>query len=248
MRKTEPKICFVALIDLLGFSHAVLSERLGDVAGLLRKFQSIARSVVFRINRERESHGMNPGLRSHIRIFSDLVLIHTESDTQDDFMDIVEITSKVLWRSFFYSLLPRGAIAWGELLVSPYLTVGRPLVEAHNLESRQDWAGVAACDSVLAWNTHDGQTADNASSVMECMTGRHWLIPWSVPLKSGIVEQRPAVNWLAFDRHPLFHRRFCDSANIPDAEDARRKLSNTEAFYRHIAGLEAPNTTPAPVC
>src|SRR4051794_31145460 len=79
MRKTEPKYCFLALIDLLGFSRAVLGEPLSNVAGLLRKFQSIARSVVSHTNRDRESHGMNPGLRSHTRIFSDLVLVHTES-------------------------------------------------------------------------------------------------------------------------------------------------------------------------
>jgi len=241
MRETEPKHCFIALIDLLGFSHAVRCEPLSHGSRLLRKFQSITRAVVSKANRDRESHGMNPGLRSRIRIFSDLVFIHTESDTQDDCMDIVEISSKVLWWSFFHGLLPRGAIAWGEMLISQSLTVGKPLVEVHDLESRQDWAGVAVGDSVLTWDKRKGRTKDKKSSIVKCLTG-DWLIPWTVPLKDGKVEQRLAVNWLVFDRRPLFHQRFCDPEDIPDAEDARRKLFNTEAFYRQIAESAAPNT------
>jgi hypothetical protein len=233
----ERKLCFLAFIDLLGFSRTVADEPIEHVAFIIRKFQSITRSIVSRANRYRRTHGRNPGLKSRIRIFSDLVLVYTEGDTQDDCMDIVEVTSKILWLSFFHGLLPRGAIAWGEMVVGPFVTVGRPLVEAYALEARQDWAGASVCDSVIVWDAHHGRTADNKSSILECMTGA-WLIPWAVPTKDGTSEQRLAVNWLGFDQRRLLHRRFCDPVGLPEPIDARRKLSNTESFYRHVVALK----------
>jgi len=71
-----------------------------------------------------------------------LRIVRTQGDTHDDCLDIVEGWWK-LWRlGGENGLLPRGAIAGGTMIMGPSVVVGKPVGEAHELESEQEGAGV----------------------------------------------------------------------------------------------------------
>ena len=234
----KEKRCFLALLDLLGFSELVLTRQAEEVSALLRRFQSLTRSVVSKANKQRQSHGLDRGRRSRLRLFSDLILIHTEGDSHDDCMDIVEICSKLFRLACENGLLPRGAIAWGDMLITPGLVVGRPLVEAHRLESEQLWAGISLCESMAEWDREEGGTADGRATILGVMKSQAWLVPWRVPIKTSADGERLAINWLTFDKAPYWHSRFADPSEEVGDSNARAKLERTNAFYRHISQLD----------
>jgi len=133
-------------------------------------------------------------------------------------------------RSVWVNIPIRGAIAYGEFLVSrdPLYFLGRPLLDAHWLESNQEWAGVALCDSAAQYLDQD--------------VGR--LVHWDVPLKRDHVEKHWVVNWPAACLGPCIMATSLPGgepeqckppdwdACFPDEdEDAQGKRRNTEAFF-----------------
>lgn len=231
-----PKCCFVALIDLLGFSDVVYTGRLTVVANILRRFQAIARRATTEANHHRAQHGLHRVGKTRLRAFSDLILVHTTQDSQDECMDIIQVCSKLFRAAYEDGLLPRGAIAWGEMIISPTITVGCPLIEAHWLESRQEWSGITLCDSMSRWDCEEGYTEDKAATILDIMEKSHWLIKWDVPLKSGNKRRRLAINWLNFEQKPYRHKRFVEWECVHHPSE-QIKLANTEEFYKYLITL-----------
>lgn len=255
--------CFLTFVDLLGFSSVVATEEeLHVPISMVRRFQRISRSVLRNLNDQRQVHGLDRGKKSRIRVFSDLLLAYTEGDSHDDCIDMLETAAKIFRLCCETGLLARGAIAWGDLEISSSITLGKPIVEAHQLEHDQEWAGITLCDSMLDWNRAGGLTGDQNASILTVAEESRWLVRWPVPTKSRPIRERLAVNWLLFDTQPFWHSRFTDPPNGgssggtaggsdggsgggsdgrpvrgPDAR-ARAKLMNTEAFYRHLVSLE----------
>jgi hypothetical protein len=149
-------------------------------------------------------------------------------------MDIVEVCSKLFRVGCENGLLPRGAIGWGEMYLSPSIVAGKPLVEAHRLEASQEWAGISLCDSMSIWNAEHGLTGDRRGSILGEMKEAGWLVPWLVPTKCLPYRERLAVNWLIFDQPPYWHKRFAEPRDEIADERVRMKLANTEAFYRYL--------------
>jgi hypothetical protein len=237
----KSKCCFLALIDLLGFSKLISERNLDEVEAVLRRFQHVTRKLVSAANENRLTKGVDQGRKSKLRVFSDLILVHTERDSQDDCMDIIEICSKVFLISFQNGLLPRGAIAWGEMIITPSIVVGSPLVEAHFLETQQNWVGISLCDSMHKWNLVEGKTEDQGSSILEVMEENFWLIRWPVPTKSKSKVERLAINWLNFDKIPFWHTRFSNQKENEYDSRVHTKLKNTEKFYEHLSNLKVDN-------
>jgi hypothetical protein len=82
----------------------------------------------------------------------------------------------------------RGAMAYGEVLYSddPVFVLGKPVFEAHAVERKQDWAGVALCESATSLVNED--------DTLRC-------VYWHVPLKTG-VDRRLVVDWPAHSVGP----------------------------------------------
>ena len=233
----KTRSCFLVLVDLLGFSTVVMTEGPAGALAMVRRFQRLTRSIVRELNAQRTAHGLDRGRRSKIRVFSDLVLVHSEGDSHDDCMDMLELSSKLFRLGCQQGLLPRGAMAWGEMVIGSSVTVGQPLVEAHRLEADQEWAGIALCDSMEVWNQEEGLTGDRRASILGVAEERSWLVRWPIPNKAGGLAERLAVNWLALENPPFWHNKFCgDPESICDP-CAREKLRQTEAFYHHLVRL-----------
>jgi len=230
--------CFLVLVDLLGFSTVVMAEGAEGAVPMVRRFQRLTRSIVRELNAQRSVHGLDRGRRSQIRVFSDLVIVHSEGDSHDDCMDILELSSKLFRLGCEEGLLPRGAISWGEMVTEPGVTVGQPLVEAHRLEVDQEWAGIALCDSMELWDKEGGLTGDWRATILGVAEERQWVVRWPVPTKAGPPAERLAVNWLAFEGPPFWHTGFCGDPGSASDPGVREKLKHTEAFYHHLVQLK----------
>ncbi len=111
-------------------------------------------------------------------------------------------------------------------------------MEAHHLETQQEWAGISLCGSMHKWDIEEGLTENEAASILGVMEEESWLVRWPVPTKDeSNPSERLAINWLNFDSNPNLHRRFTDLEEAPSDPRARAKLANTEAFYRHLSEL-----------
>jgi hypothetical protein len=116
-RKMSGTQRFLGVVDLLGFSALVMGEDLSVSRSMVKSFQKITRSLALKLNDGRPHHGLDRDGRVRMRFFSDLALIYTEGDSHDDCLDILEISSKLFRIGCENGLLPRGAIAWGEMII-----------------------------------------------------------------------------------------------------------------------------------
>jgi hypothetical protein len=89
------------------------------------------------------------------------------------------------------ALLFRGAIAYGECLVhgdqQPYCYLGAPILEAHELEVAQDWAGVALAPSAAGF----------VDEVRDALLFLEYPAPLKSQSRAGTVEPSHVVNWLS---------------------------------------------------
>jgi hypothetical protein len=129
-------------------------------------------------------------------------------------------------------LLFRGAIAYGECLVQadrqPYCYLGAPIVEAHELEVAQDWAGVAL--------------APSATALVEEVRDALLFLQYPVPLKAQC-DARAAppshvVNWLSFG----MTTESVSASFGPEGanEGVETKRRNTLAFVEYFKDLTRP--------
>jgi hypothetical protein len=106
----------------------------------------------------------------------------------------------VVARSMWLNVPLRGAISYGECIVStdPIYYLGRPILEAYELEKRQEWAGVSLCPSAA-------ERVDPESE--------NRIISWDVPVKGGwsskvfgrgrAKDRMFAVDWPAASTGPV---------------------------------------------
>jgi hypothetical protein len=133
---------FVALLDVLGFR------------GLVGALSSDARLDAYLNAVSSSFHTVQRPDRVRLVLYSDSIVMTTETNSERAF--------RVLLRScslLFSGLLQAGVPVRGAISHGPYQSehsegstfiAGRPIVEAHDLERKQDWIGVMLAPSVLS--------------------------------------------------------------------------------------------------
>lgn len=130
---------FVALLDVLGFSHLVQQDP--EAHGLA----SYTDTVV---------HITSPYRGMKTILFSDTVVLFTFDDSSAAFQNITTAVSRLLFALLKADIPIRGAVAHGAFVrseASGHGTViaGHPIIEAHYFESRLQWVGVMLAPSTL---------------------------------------------------------------------------------------------------
>jgi hypothetical protein len=135
-------------------------------------------------------------------------------------------------------ILFRGAIGWGECLISPVeprCFIGAPMVEAYCLERDQEWIGaVLAPSAAVVFGEH----ADAP------------FVRYDVPLKNGLsMAHALAVNWPRAIHGPevRFERLPPPAADLSDEQRASvyRKQENTRRFHDVLRPSAAPRVSVA---
>jgi hypothetical protein len=141
IQKPEELEGYVALLDILGFSSMAESPS-GDLAYYTASVQEACKGV-------------------DAVLFSDSIVLTVEVTKGEHGLtalkQMLEACSGVMGNLITLQLACRGAIAFGRYLrlkrQSSVFIAGRPIVEAYNLERRQDWLGVTLCRSVVKART-----------------------------------------------------------------------------------------------
>jgi hypothetical protein len=140
---------YIALFDVLGFSDRVMRGALTDLDAYIKTISNNA-----------ETHN---GVLGAI-LFSDTVVLYTFDDSQSAFDSIVSVSCAVFYDLLLAGVPVRGAISFGEFARSDReehgtVIAGRPLIEAHDFESRSQWIGIMFAPSVLEQRPEISETS-----------------------------------------------------------------------------------------
>ena len=204
--------------DLLGFSSIVsnlsgpaLDKRIGDWVNLVQRLGPVA-----------------PGVE--IQLVSDTLFVREEG-SDEGLQRLLSFSRTLLEDGISHALPVRGAITfgpveWGEL------TYGKAVIEAHRLETAQDWIGVA-CVPKLPY------------------LKRLWdwgrVVVYPVPMKSGAIRIHPAVAWTVPATDELCRQTLVDGLFVAGdliPWEWQRKISHTAAFGRYLRHAEFKGATP----
>jgi len=226
---------FIAVCDILGFSALVQSTPLDRlVDGHLGWFR---RSLHHSLHKTSFPDTPPPAsaLESHALLgvawFSDTVLLYTRDDSDEA---VRELIATVGWLIFEGQLggttRIRAGLAYGDAHIDPAgsIYVGKPIVEAHQLETAQQWSGAALTPEAVERVLEEARTGKYAD---------WWLVPWDVPLKNSETIATLAVNWNLGLHHPGWKLKWSKDFDDPPAEawasdrSICEKFANTKRFH-----------------
>ena len=188
MLKAVPKRrCFVGLFDILGFSNMVKNDQLEYV---WKSYNDIKPSTTF-IKDNLESYLKRKIV--NIDTFSDTFLIYTadhrdkRQEDIDEYFNAMLGVCDALFHSANSNEIPiRGAITVGELIVDEGLLLGKPIVEAYEMEQNQNWMG--------CWISDDAVKCVSKRLLDRQMNG-NLILKYKIPLKKGDIKECYVFNW-----------------------------------------------------
>jgi hypothetical protein len=159
-------IGYVLLLDLLGFSNIVRNLPPEDLDSRILAWVSLVESAA------KESSV------SKVSMLSDTVFAAAEP-SQEGLMSLVSM-AKIILKSGTEQAFPvKGAITHGEYNWGQ-LVYGKAVIDAHELESQQNWIGISCAIGL----PH-----------IESMWGFDKLICYTAPKKAGHICIHPVVSW-----------------------------------------------------
>lgn len=125
------------------------------------------------------------GNRIYFANYSDTVLLWTDGDREEEFIELLEISYECNWRMNLYHFPIRGALVYDELKTLHFNSsetnyyvntfFGKGLIHAHDIAESQEWAGMVLDNSVF-------QRIQNFEEIdKKC-------IKYQVPFKSDKIE------------------------------------------------------------
>jgi len=227
----------IALCDILGFSDLVKRTDLRTLVDTSLAW--LRRSLHHSMHKNNfpaevpTIEELNAHQKLGIAWFSDTLLMYTRMDEDDAVLELFQTVGWLLFETMFNGGTRfRAGIAHGEAFIDATnsMYVGEPIIEAHRMEECQNWSGAALCPSALKRTPAYAQNGEYAD---------WWIIPYSVPTKSGVCETL-AINWTTGIHKPSAFLPWSSESPEPTVADweARRpeceKWRNTKTFHDHV--------------
>nr|MBF0221448.1 hypothetical protein [Desulfobulbaceae bacterium] len=226
----------IAICDILGFSELVRSTPLdtvvGNVLGWFRK--ALHHSINKNDWPETVPNFDDINKNSNIGLawFSDTILLFTHEDSDESLQELLQSVAWLLFVTMFSNTRMRAGIAYGNAFIDPKnaMYVGKPIIDAYEMEQKQQWAGAALTDSA-------------AGRVPEFVRGgkfADWpILPYNVPLKNNETISTLALDWTYGIHHqnPFLWSKKNDD---PTPEDWAanpsicQKWQNTKQFHMDV--------------
>lgn len=179
--------CFVGLFDILGFRNMVKNDQLEYV---WKSYNEIKSSTTF----------IKDNLKSllnrkvvNIDTFSDTFLIYTadhrdkgQEDIDEHFNAMLGICDALFHSANSNQIPIRGAITVGELIVDKGLLLGKPIVDAYEMEQNQNWMG--------CWISANAIDCISKQLLDRQMNG-NLILKYKVPLKKSDIQECYVFNW-----------------------------------------------------
>jgi hypothetical protein len=236
----------IAVCDILGFKNLVQNSPLQYVIEEV-VLRYVRRVLYWSIHQKEAPNGfisleeLKSDCPLDLAWFSDTILIFTREDTEDCLRRLLSTIGWLLFATIFVGGIHfRCGIAYGEIYIDQKesLYIGKPVVDAHNLEQSQVWSGGAL-----------------ASTARDHLSGLPWsefpydyfLLEYPVPCKSTaskesdklVIESRNmlAINWTTGTHPPtaLIHwsmdKKIPSSGEWESMPEVCEKWMNVNRFH-----------------
>ncbi|MCX5716910.1 MAG: hypothetical protein NTW44_01105 [Nitrospirae bacterium] len=226
MAENVPKRqCFVGLFDILGFSDIVRNNKLEDVWKTYSKIKSSASFIKDNLESLFKRKIIN------IDNFSDTFLMYTSDYSNmgqehiDECFNALLGVCDALFHSANTNGIPiRGAITVGELIVNDGIHLGKPIVEAYEMEHKQDWIGCWICDDAIQLIS---------KKLLQRHMDENLILKYKIPFKGGNIMDCYVFNWVTL---PFENDYDYGMLRVKSGHDwsAERKHLNTRDFIKFI--------------
>ena len=207
--------CFVGLFDILGFRNIVKNDKLEDVWKAYRETTSHSSYIMDNLDSLFKSKIIN------IDSFSDTFLIYTADHSNlgqeaiDTHFTVLLAVCDALFHSANTNKFPiRGAITVGELIVKEGIHIGKPIVDAYEMEQKQDWIGCWICDDAikliskeLLQRHMDGKLIFKykipfkSADIIYCYVFNWVYLPFEEDYDYGFLVKKPGHDWSVERKH-----------------------------------------------
>lgn len=253
---------FLAFFDVLGFGQ-IVTNNLHET--LWRKYELLMSQAQLAVSRGRtrvvvDDLGNSLAVADledsqlNFLLSSDSAILWTPTQSMKAFVDILASSARLMVSSFHVGLPLRAAIAAGsisfvnhsspgKLVGRTTAVIGRPLVEAHDSEARQAWAGCVVLDECIKRyrQLEDQHRAVADLATLEYLQERHLVRSYNVPFREGYRDSW-VVDWPWWSREPpsesLVRDAFRMHGRRVDTPEMAAKIEETAQFLR--ASLSAP--------
>ena len=214
--------CFVAMLDIMGFKNLVEQNPEITYNLLKRAYLEAKRQAKYKT--------------LDISIFSDTIIIVSQSDSKESFEDIIISSSHFIKLFLDEGFAINGAITYGDVVYdkSKNLCFGIPVSKAHLLQEDLFCYGIIIDSSVL---TKIKDFNNSAFSSYNHLITSDIIIEIKVPLKSKGWITLSFINWLEIEQPNLSHKQQISIAkeqltklckNLPSQGRANMYFVNTE--------------------
>ena len=226
---------YVALLDVLGFS-SLISTR--DDGSHLDKYLSSIQEAL-------DDTSLGPTVP--YVVFSDSIVLTTNSDSDADLLSMLQRCSRVLGHLLRANIALRGAIAYGSYsrsdLTSGVFVAGRAILDANNFEHAQDWVGIMLAPSTVKRipdaATRFVLTGNDQSGSPEGQAAIQSRLPWSAFVQ-------PCLQIPFHSKHPFEQNDFSGFAVVP-TDGVAQPQPIFESLERSIESLNRLRTwAPTP--
>ena len=226
----ERRTCWVACIDLLGFSRMVRLDGWSMIASIYE--QSL----------EQLTEGPTHHYPVQYAWFSDTFLLFTPSDSGQDFSFIESRARHFCQGLVAKKITLRGAMACGEFLAHPEenVFIGSALVDAYRQCEDQDWVGFSLTKTAVR------RMEELDLSPTERLNYRFW----NVPRKSGNSPKEGLLSLIlggareSLDKNPCY-RPLQEMAAAAPKDHVRRKYDHALAFIEKFGVVYAQQALSA---
>ncbi len=242
----------VAICDILGFSKLILRNDVETVLNVgLNFFKKSLKHSVHKDSFPDETVSYKD-LRNHRKLgvawFSDTVLLYTRKDEDDVCRQLLQIVGWLIFENMLtLNSRMRVGISYGEAFMDEKeeIYIGKPIVEAYNLEKSQEWSGGALTKKVE-------ERFGNYLASLNPMES--WVVPYNVPLKLSLRKNLLAINWTnGIHGNSLRDFNWSEKRNklkeqdYIEQPDVVEKWKNTKEFHEKVCWQCFPSLNPTGV-
>jgi hypothetical protein len=253
-KKEQDKFFFgtpiLAFLDILGFSDLVKHNAHSTVVHLYETLVKTPVEIYNKLHKvESESKiaelGENANL-SGLRIIniSDSIVIWTENSKQGSIIDLLFAVKLLMTSSMRLGVPLRGAVTMGDFNIfennGSISIVGRPLVQAAEIEKNQKWSGCIVDNMIFRYLRSFEKVVMNKNipPALESMT--NLVVPYDNLPINNFDKKGYAINWtndkdISEDTirksFSAFNKRTNQEKKVQD--NTELKIQNTIEFFRH---------------
>lgn len=191
-KNPETQACnrFVAYLDMLGMSELTIRDPEYAIAVLIALDKIVSEYgnlILVSAKAKKISHTIK-------WTFSDSIVIVTEGETDEDWWEIIGVTTTLFVASLSRVIPLRGCIAHGKFMIAGnegHIFGGPALVRAHDIAEDTGWLGVVV-DEVVALRYFEQEYAGGRKARNEQTP---ILVRWPVHTKTKGIRVLPCLNW-----------------------------------------------------